>query len=248
LDVRARIRSLLLLVHANIDRVDVTVALVAAHAVSVALCFPGTILFELFAGFAFGFVKAVLLVLSAKVLGGLLGLSLARTVFRRWAKRLIESRPQWQALLASIGAQGFQFALLLRLSPLPSYACNAALSLTTVTYVDFVGATVIGSLPFIANNVLVGSVARSIEATLSGDIPVDDEAESGAVFTRARVRSLFFGVGTVALLLLLRKLQLMLAAVASAPAAAAAPGAGKQRSRSPARRRSRSPAAARRRH
>ncbi len=215
LDLRSRVQALLLLIHGHIERPEVTLAFVAAHSVAVALCFPGAMLFELFAGFAFGVWRAIAFVLLAKLAGGVAGFALGRTVFRAWAQRVVASNAKWAALFASIGDNGFQFSLLLRLSPLPSYVGTYGLSLTPIRTADFLAATVVGSVPFIANNVLLGSMARSIEATVSGDIELDEQPD--AIFTLARVRGLFVVVGGVAVLLLVRKMsQLISAAAASA--------------------------------
>lgn len=230
IDVRARVQALLLLIHANIERPEITAAFVLAHSVAVALCFPGAMLFELVAGFSFGVWRAIVLVLLAKLLGGVVGFALGRTVFRAWATRVVASNAKWEALFASIGDDGFQFALLLRLSPLPSYVGTYGLSLTPIRYSDFLAATVVGSVPFIANNVLLGSMARSIEATVAGDIVVDEEPD--AIFTRSRVRALFLVLGGVAVLLLVRKLsQLISAAAASAVAKKTTTTSAKQQQR-----------------
>lgn len=170
LDLRGRIEELLIFVHGNVDRPTVLLAFILSHTTAVTLFFPGAILFELFAGFAFGFWRGVLCVALAKLLGALMGFSLGRSVFHAWGRHLVDSSPRWRALFRNVGDDGFRFALLLRLSPLPSYVNTYGLAVTTISYRHFVAATICGSLPFIINNVFMGTMARSLESILFGDI------------------------------------------------------------------------------
>ena len=65
-------------------------------------------------------------------------------------------------MFEQIGADGQRFAMLLRLSPVPSWVANYGLALTPISYSTFVGATLIGQMPFIVNNVYTGSLVHSV--------------------------------------------------------------------------------------
>jgi uncharacterized membrane protein YdjX (TVP38/TMEM64 family) len=249
--IRIRIQELLTFVHANVERRDVVIGFVAAHSIAVTLCFPGAILFEIFSGFAFGVWRAVLCVGVAKLIGGLLGFSLGRTLLRGYTRRLVDSNPRWRALFDSIGDDGFRFALLLRLSPLPSYVNNYGLALTSISYAQFVAATLLGSLPFILNNVVVGSMARSLESTLSGSVASegDPSIDPETLRMRSIVRSALFGVGAVAMVLLVRQISQLIAQSAAKAVAVNQKQKQQQRKKtkspSPPRRRTRSMSPAR---
>lgn len=52
----------------------------------------------------------------------------------------------------------------MRLSPFPGFLLNYLLSLTGVTFVDYVAATMLGIAPSISNLVLLGATARGVVA------------------------------------------------------------------------------------
>ena len=98
----------------------------------------------------------------SKTIGGLIGFALGRTLLHEWAVKAIQKSARWSYVFEQIGDDGLRFAFLLRLSPVPSWVNNYGLALTRVSYAQFLVATVFGSLPFIGNNVYMGSLVHNI--------------------------------------------------------------------------------------
>jgi len=134
--------------------------LAATHVCSVALCFPGTMLFELFSGFLFGWLWGSMLIGFSKSLGGTLAFCLGKTLLRNWVEMKLETSTTFQKLHFSMKEDGWRFALMLRLSPIPSWVINYGLSLSPISFSDFFIATFLGSLPMIIQNVYFGSVLK----------------------------------------------------------------------------------------
>lgn len=120
---------------------------VAVYAVSTVAMVPGAIL-TMLAGFVYGPVYGLLVVVPAALLGATSSFLLGRTVLRDWVRRKMAQSPRTKALDQAIDREAFKLVLLLRLSPLvPFNALNYALSLSGISVSRFVLATLIGEIP-----------------------------------------------------------------------------------------------------
>eukprot|EP01116_Phalansterium_solitarium_P011215 TRINITY_DN26833_c0_g1_i1.p1 TRINITY_DN26833_c0_g1~~TRINITY_DN26833_c0_g1_i1.p1 ORF type:complete len:290 (-),score=53.98 TRINITY_DN26833_c0_g1_i1:270-1139(-) len=139
------------------------------HMLAVSVCFPATILFELGAGFLYGLFGGVLIVLAAKTFGACIAFLLGRTLLRNWVRAKVAGNERFSNVYKNIGKDGWKFAFLLRLSPLPSWLNNYGLALTEIKFSAFIAATMIGTLPMITQHVYVGTLVQ--HAThLGGDL------------------------------------------------------------------------------
>ncbi|KAG0565550.1 hypothetical protein KC19_8G198800 [Ceratodon purpureus] len=134
------------------------------HTVAIALCFPYAIVFEAAASFLFGFLRGVLCVFSAKVMGAALAFWLGRALFRNsdWASNVVKKNKYFNILCKGVARDGWKFVLLARFSPVPSYIINYGLAATDVGFfVDFLLPTIAGGLPMIIQNTSIGSLTSA---------------------------------------------------------------------------------------
>ena len=100
------------------------------------------------AGFVYGPLYGLLVVVPAATLGATGAFLLGRTVLRGWVRRRMRSSPRAQALDRAVGREGFTLVFLLRLSPLvPFNVVNYALSLSGISAGRYVLATFLGIIP-----------------------------------------------------------------------------------------------------
>eukprot|EP01128_Nolandella_sp_AFSM9_P001510 TRINITY_DN11684_c0_g1_i1.p1 TRINITY_DN11684_c0_g1~~TRINITY_DN11684_c0_g1_i1.p1 ORF type:complete len:231 (+),score=18.97 TRINITY_DN11684_c0_g1_i1:30-722(+) len=128
------------------------------HIVMLAVCFPGTVLFEWGAGFLWGFQRGSLLIALSKPLGGALGFVLGRSLLRGYVQGLLGESPRVKKLQQNIASDGWKLALMVRLSPIPSWVGTYGLALTKLNLSSFLLATFLGSWPMVLQNVYVGSL------------------------------------------------------------------------------------------
>lgn len=133
---------------------------------------PGSFM-TLIAGFIWGPLYGAAIVSPSSLLASSTAFALARTVLRDWAARKVKSRHERFAELdRAIGRSGFKVVALMRLSPLFPYTfLNYALGLTKVRFRDYFLASFIGMLPATIMYAYLGSIARSIAAIVSGEVP-----------------------------------------------------------------------------
>eukprot|EP01126_Amoeba_proteus_P063593 TRINITY_DN877_c0_g1_i13.p2 TRINITY_DN877_c0_g1~~TRINITY_DN877_c0_g1_i13.p2 ORF type:complete len:120 (+),score=16.39 TRINITY_DN877_c0_g1_i13:1895-2254(+) len=106
----------------------------------------------------------------SKTFGGGLGFLLGRSLFKEWVERKVEGVPSLSRVSDSVQSDGlsfldgskaaltkphtgWKFAVMLRLSPMPSWVCTYGLSITRINFLEFLFATLIGSLPMVFQNV-----------------------------------------------------------------------------------------------
>nr|PNR34602.1 hypothetical protein PHYPA_024419 [Physcomitrium patens] len=133
---------------------------ICVHTIAIALCFPYAIIFEAAASFLFGFLRGILCVFCAKVMGAALAFWLGRALFRSfsWANNTVKKNKYFNVLNKGVARDGWKFVLLARFSPVPSYIINYGLAATDVDFfVDFLLPTVAGGLPMIIQNTSIGS-------------------------------------------------------------------------------------------
>jgi uncharacterized membrane protein YdjX (TVP38/TMEM64 family) len=138
------------------------VLLIVFHVFAIVICFPGTILFELAEGLIFGVIYGGSMALLAKTLGASLSYLLGRSLLHEWMKKKMSFNHKYREVFNAIKADGWKLAMLLRLSPIPSWAINYGLALSPIPFITVVWTTLIGSIPTIIQNVFVGSFLQSL--------------------------------------------------------------------------------------
>ena len=153
------------------------------------LFFPGGLL-TLGAGFLFGLLGGMAVVVPGSVLGALLAFLLGRTVLRGPTERLLRRHPRFAAVDTAVADEAFRVVLLLRLSPLvPFNLLNYGLGVTRVPTGTYLLASVVGMFPGALLYVYLGTLLSSAAELLSGRRPEAGGAEK-----------LLFAVGLLATL------------------------------------------------
>lgn len=109
---------------------------------------------------------------------------LSRTLLRSRAQAALARYPRMARVLArsslsssngvasasldTNSTTGWKFVALMRLSPFPGFVLNYLLSLTDVSFVNYLFGSVVGMAPPILNLVLIGNAARQVGAEVSG--------------------------------------------------------------------------------
>lgn len=138
------------------------VAYAAIYAAACVLMVPGSLL-TLGAGFLYGTLGGLLVVIPGSLVGSTACFLLARTFARSWVAGRLASSPRFAAIDRAVERRGLRTVLLLRMSPiLPYNALNYALGLTSVRLRDYVVGSAIGSLPITLLVVHAGSLASSL--------------------------------------------------------------------------------------
>jgi len=148
------------------------ILLITVHAAAVAVCFPATVLFELGEGLVFGLFGGMLTVVVAKAVGASAAFLLGRTVLHDWVRAKLSTNDKFNNMYHNVGRDSFRVAFLLRLSPIPSWANNYGLAcMTPIGFVPFIVATLVGTLPMIAQNVYFGSLLKNAACLGGADCP-----------------------------------------------------------------------------
>ncbi|CAE8715726.1 unnamed protein product [Polarella glacialis] len=148
-------------------------AFAAAHAASIALCLPITVIFEVAAGFVWGLPGAAL-VWATKLFAASITFFIGRVGATVLAPSLVE---RIKAEVAARGRglleeqKGLQLAVAARLSPLPSFFSNYGLAVATdLKFADFFLATAVATVPSILGNVYSGTTLLSL-VEAHGELP-----------------------------------------------------------------------------
>jgi uncharacterized membrane protein YdjX (TVP38/TMEM64 family) len=151
----------------------------ALYILACLLLLPGSML-TLGIGFLFGAPVGVLTASIGANFGACAAFIVARTIARDRIARKIADNPKFAALDAAVGQEGLRIVLLLRLSLVfPFNILNYALGLTKISFRDYALATLIGMLPETLMLVYLGSVAKSLAASVTGQA---DSGTAGRVF------------------------------------------------------------------
>lgn len=147
------------------------VLFIVIYAVSTVALLPGSIL-TMLAGFVYGPIYGLVVVVPAALLGATSAFLLGRTVLRDWVRKKMDRSPRTRALDKAIDREAFKLVLLLRLSPLvPFNVLNYALSLSGISVRRFVLATLIGEIPGGWLYVYLGSLVTTAAQLSSASAP-----------------------------------------------------------------------------
>lgn len=142
--LKARRDELNLLLHAR--PVAVSAAYFILYVAMAALSIPGASVVTIAGGAMFGFVRGVLLVSFASVMGGMLAFLGSRYLFRDWVRRRFGR--QIDAIDRGIERDGIFYLLFMRLNPIfPYFLVNLGMGLTRIGLLRFAIVSQIGMLP-----------------------------------------------------------------------------------------------------
>ncbi len=144
---------------ANIEKF--VLGYIIAYIVLIACCIPGTILFDLIAGFLFGYFWGTLLVVFSYSVGAVINFLLIKYIFKEVFahkfnkfKNLVQSENKSRVVLNLIG---------LRLIPIiPFWVLNIVTALLNVSLKVFLFSTVIGIIPASIIYVIIGDGIRDV--------------------------------------------------------------------------------------
>ena len=135
------------------------------------LLLPASVL-TLAAGFVWGPLVGLGVVLPSAVIASTAAFLLSRGVARQWVEARVTESPRFRAIDEAVGEGGLRLVLLLRLSPLiPFNLLNPTLGLTRVSMRDFVVGSSIGMVPGALLYLYLGSLVTSASELLSGARP-----------------------------------------------------------------------------
>lgn len=131
----------------------------------VVLVLPGVLL-TTGAGFVFGVVEGSIYVVAGTTLGATLAFLIARYLFGPRARNFTMAHARLRLLSDEMTPQGWKIVLLTRLIPFfPSKISNYFFGLTSFSLRGYIGASLLGFIPFSIHSVYLGSLAADI-ATL----------------------------------------------------------------------------------
>jgi uncharacterized membrane protein YdjX (TVP38/TMEM64 family) len=142
-----------------------------AYVIGTLLFVPGSLL-TLGAGFLYGLLGGLGVVVPGSMVGALLAFLLGRTVLRAPVARRMKGHPRFEAVDRAVGERAFWVVLLLRLSPVfPFNLLNYALGVTRVPLGTYLLASVVGMFPGTVLYVYLGTLLGSAAELLSGKRP-----------------------------------------------------------------------------
>lgn len=135
------------------------VAFVGLYVLACVALLPGSVL-TLGAGAAFGLWRGFILVSIGSTLGACAAFLTGRYLLRDWAAKRLAAVPNFAAVAAAVGQEGWKVVLLTRLSPvLPFNLLNYGYGLTTVGLGEYALASWVGMLPGTFLYVYLGAAA-----------------------------------------------------------------------------------------
>lgn len=121
-------------------------------------------------GYLFGLTVGTVAALAGSGIAASATFLVGRTLLREPIDALVANHPRFRAIDNAVGRQGLKVVLVIRLSPmLPFGLLSYLLSMTRVSYRDYLLGTLIGTLPGAFMYVYLGSVAKGLSALVVGD-------------------------------------------------------------------------------
>ena len=139
------------------------------YVVAELLAIPATPL-TLSAGYLFGMTGGISVVLAAGAISSCIGFLIGKTLLRDYVETIVEENPKFNKIDKAVGKEGFKLLLLIRLSPIFPFALvNYLYGASSIGFVPFIGATLLGFVPSTAVYVYTGMVGQALTIGGSGD-------------------------------------------------------------------------------
>lgn len=117
--------------------------------------------FTVGAGVVFGFAGGLATSMLGIAIGGALGFLVSRYLARDEVALKLKSHPKFQAIDTAIGSEGWKIVGLLRMCPFPFGLSNYLYGLTSVSFWQYMIATVVGVLPGVSFFVYLGAAGKA---------------------------------------------------------------------------------------
>ncbi|MEM7281212.1 MAG: VTT domain-containing protein [Pseudomonadota bacterium] len=158
------------------------VAFVSLYSAWLVLVLPGVFL-VIAAGFLYGFVNGLALILVGHVIGSTLAFLISRNLTKSFVEKRLGSSVKLEAIDGAIRESAFTIVFLARLSMvLPYSLLNYAFGLTSVGLRDYITASLLGMVPPFVLFVFLGTTADDLASIVNGEVGLDDHAWIVAVF------------------------------------------------------------------
>lgn len=139
----------------------------AIYVIAECLALPATPL-TLSAGYLFGLPQGIALTILSGSVAAAIAFTLSRTLLRPQIEKIAAESEDFQRINKAVEKEGFKIIVLLRLSPLlPFSISNYIFGLTSVSFSDFLAATLLGFTPGTAALITLSSTFRDV--ALAGD-------------------------------------------------------------------------------
>ena len=158
-------------------------------------------------GYLFGTTAGMVIVVLANLAGSIATFILGRTIARRWVLRRARRAPRFRSLDRAFRRNGFLMITMARLALVPYNLLNYASGLTAVRLRDYAAGTVIGTLPLILLNIVVGSKATDISALVRGDTAAGSHDQTLLILSLVGIGGALFVITRIASRTLRRHLQ-----------------------------------------
>lgn len=142
---------------------------IVIDALVVLLLLPG-LAFTLGAGFLFGFIQGVVIILLGTTLGASFAFLLARYFLNEKFKAFLRRNKKFHYFDRELLVEGWRVILMTRLIPFfPFKVSNYFFGIANFRFIDFVIGTFIGIIPITVFNVYLGAIAGDINRILHPD-------------------------------------------------------------------------------
>lgn len=139
---------------------EFTVVYIISYIVLIACCVPGTIIFDLIAGFIYGPFIGVFLVLSCYLLGAIVNFSLVKILFRDILRKRFGHLQHLVLNERGMSATALNLIGLRFIPVIPFWLLNILAAILGIPFWIFVGTTFIGIIPTSIVYVLIGHGVR----------------------------------------------------------------------------------------
>ncbi len=139
---------------------EFTVVYIISYIVLIACCVPGTIIFDLIAGFIYGPFVGVFLVISCYLLGAIVNFSLVKILFRDILRKRFGHLQHLVLNERGMSATALNLIGLRFIPVIPFWLLNILAAILGIPFWIFVGTTFIGIIPTSIVYVLIGHGVR----------------------------------------------------------------------------------------
>ena len=158
-------------------------------------------------GYLFGTWAGIAVVVVANLLGSVITFWMGRTVARRWVIRRVRKAPRFRSLDRATRRNGLLMVTMSRLALVPYNLLNYACGLTGVRLRDYAAGTLVGSMPLIVLNIVIGSRATDIASLVRGEMESSSQEKLFLVISLLGVGGVIFVITRMASKALKRRLN-----------------------------------------